>query len=176
MRLNIYEIYHLLQQLPLALDILDEIIINFDFQITFSTGLANQDLSLLVVGTAGADSRYPGIWINEASKQLKIIFFNTSAEYNLGSIALNALYRFESYANQKSLSVSLNGEKIIQKDNLLSHSILYDKRVYLKHPSYDTINGKISNLKIQNSNSYIQPFNYLCDYNNRFSIMSGVWI
>eukprot|EP01084_Bolivina_argentea_P184601 318369_1 len=146
-----------------TMDILDEIIINFDFKLTSSTGLANEDLSLLVVGAAGADSRYPGIWINEASKQLKIIFFNTSAEYTLDSIALNAVYRFEFYANQKSLSVALNGTKLIQKDNLLSHTILYDKTIYLKHPSYDTINGQIWNLKIQNSNSYIQPFNYLCD-------------
>ena len=78
--------------------------------------------------------------------------------------------------HQDSVLIKVNDSIIADIVDASSHSIL-NANIYLSDPYHLAADVIVSGLKITSSNSK-QPdnaYNYLCDFNNRFTVLSGAW-
>ena len=76
---------------------------------------------------------------------------------------------------QNHVRIEVN-DSILFDDYTPSHQII-DADIYLSDALHSSADVIVSGLQIASSNSK-QPsneFNYLCDFNNRFSVLTGTW-
>eukprot|EP01084_Bolivina_argentea_P096014 172601_1 len=167
-----------------VIDILDEIYVAFDI-IIHSWPVPDSWSHILRIGNSRW-GRYPLISLdyNDPNKPVFHCSFSHINAYNpfqnsLNALQLNTQYHIELYATQNRFTLKQDG--IIFYDNsTVSHSILFNQNIYLSQATYaganNITNCSISNLQITTSNSHMpNGFNYLCDYNNRFTVIKGNW-
>eukprot|EP01084_Bolivina_argentea_P079591 144347_1 len=153
-------------------DVLDEMCIEFDVTINFWPDMYG---SIIHIGNKDSE-RYPAIFVNGIAQTFHFTFShstNHNQYFETSTINLHQSYHLRLYATQKHLQVYVDNISIYN-EYIDSHSILMQRIIYLSDEWYASTNAIVSNLIISNSNSHEpNPFNYLCDYNNRFSIAKG---
>eukprot|EP01084_Bolivina_argentea_P195743 335717_1 len=173
---NINNIRHLSAKnhIIATMNIMDEIIIRFNFMTDIYANYSNEFISLLHIGNSKC---YTCIYIHTQTKILHIKFNNNTYTFNQTIITWSKLYFLELYLTQNKFLLQLNGS-IIANNSKHSHLVINNQSIYVSDNNNNNsiyCNGYISNLEISTTNSYISSFNYLCDYNNRFSHVKGLW-
>eukprot|EP01083_Nonionella_stella_P184309 668736_1 len=166
------------------MDILDDVHVEFDFII--SSTPTEPYTNILHIGSPFIGKpQLPSIFIQNYLDSLTVnvrfsVIEDTNARINsITPIALAKWYHLSFDITQRSADVliSLNGITI---DSLhrefSSHAILRNQDIYLSNPIYKSVNGSLRNVKITTNNAYSTPFDYLCDYDNRFTVLSGSWL
>lgn len=158
------------------MDVLDEIHISFDFYLYsfVSTGWAN----ILHISNY-SDKRYPSFYIKGPDENLQFSMSritNWNTHLNYGPVTLNTWHHIESHVTQTSHIMYYDGIQVLNVNTVDSHRIVFNQPIYISNKAvWNTpIDGMIRDLKISTSNAYVTPFNYLCDYNNRFTVIKGV--
>eukprot|EP01083_Nonionella_stella_P089989 251370_1 len=106
----------------------------------------------------------------------KGVYVSQETYQNLYAINLDTQYHWTLYRTQQHITITVNGEKVVNEASP-SHSVVFDKHIYVSNPWHESANATVSNLFISTSNSHSpNEFNYLCDADNRFSISSGRWL
>eukprot|EP01084_Bolivina_argentea_P057325 104746_1 len=151
------------------MDILDEIYIEFNFII--HNMIQYNNVSILHIGNNKAQN-FPTITMNTTDNSMGIIFSSVSDNkqyFKSNMLNLNTLYHFEFYVTQENIYIKIN-DTFIYSGSISSHSVIIDRTMYLSNPWNSPANITLTGLKITTSNSYKpNTFNYLCDYNNRFT-------
>eukprot|EP01084_Bolivina_argentea_P232379 391673_1 len=160
------------------MDVLDEIHIEFDFYMY--SYVAEYWANILQIGTTGT-KRYPAFFINGPNKLFhfsmsRITNFNTKFDY--GNVTLNTWHHIETHITQTSHIIYYNNAQVLNENTIDSHQILFNQPIYISNKAeWNTaLDGIIRDLKISTNNAYITPYNYLCDYTNRFTSIKGDWI
>eukprot|EP01084_Bolivina_argentea_P082205 148851_1 len=157
------------------IDILDEIHVEFNLLIhSFQSSLSTYS-SILQFGNT-QNEKYPAIFINDTSEILYIQFnsvSNTNQAWQY-PITTNTLYNIQFHATQTNILFIANNV-VLFNESITSHSILFDRNIYLSNPWHNSSNCTLTGLIITTNNSIENPFNYLCDYNNRFTDYTGNW-
>eukprot|EP01083_Nonionella_stella_P180309 642588_1 len=159
-----------------TMDILDDIHVEFDFKVS-SLSMFN---NILHIGS-DVNTRLPTIFIMAFAGKpgVKVHFSRidnsiTSTDY--APISFDTWYHVSLDITQSTTSLSIDGSTVANRTNKSSHVILYNQDIYImSHFVWLPIDGLIRDLKITTNNAYQTPFNYLCDYENRFSVISGSW-
>eukprot|EP01084_Bolivina_argentea_P033474 61913_1 len=159
-----------------VIDILDEIYIEFYITIhSFNSSSKYSRSSILHFGN-NVNEKYPSIYINDLSQSIVIEF--TSVSNNTQSwqysINTNTIYHIQITATQTNIMLTVNNIPIVN-ESITSHSILFNRNIYISNPWNNPCNCIIKGLTVTTDNSINQPFNYLCDYINRFTNISGDW-
>ena len=97
-------------------------------------------------------------------------------KYKTDIVELNILYHITYHFNQDSVFISVNDSVISDLTQTPSHQIS-NANIHLSDPWHSSADVIVSGLQISSSNSK-QPdngYNYLCDFNNRFSVIAGTW-
>eukprot|EP01084_Bolivina_argentea_P305583 527913_1 len=160
------------------MDILDEIVINFDIEIeSLPQNVSN---NILTIGNV-SEFVYILIGINaNKSFVIKTMGINNTLTEHKSDISSvpETIYHFSLHQSQTHFLWILNDLTIsnVSKD---SHPIMYDQQIVLGtiEMNSETMNGSISNLEISSNNLVVpggKEFNYLCD-DNRFDVISGHW-
>eukprot|EP01084_Bolivina_argentea_P101787 182421_1 len=171
------------QRIPLisnaigTIDILDEIYIEFDIiihswsQMFFATVLHFSDRP---------DRYFPVIYVHGYQHKFYAIFSLVTDDLsghssNMNSIDLDTLYHVIYHQTQNHLTFTFNST-VIYNDDISSHSIVMNQTIYFSSPWTERANVTISNLLVTTSNSYVpNSFNYICEGENRWTPISGVW-
>eukprot|EP01084_Bolivina_argentea_P295836 509454_1 len=159
-----------------VIDILDEIYVEFNLVVnSFQSSSSQKHSSILHFGNNQIE-KYPAIFIDDIASLIRIEFnsvsnHNQSWEY---PITTNTPYNIQFLARQTNIILTINNI-IIFNDSITSHSILFNRNIFLSNPWYNASNITLTGLIITTNNSITTPFNYLCDYNNRFSPINGTW-
>eukprot|EP01083_Nonionella_stella_P037912 103266_1 len=154
------------------IDVLDEIYVEFDIVI-HSFPPDNWYYNILQIGNTAQYERFPSIF-SHTSGILSFKFTNV-VDYE-HAVSLHTQYHFTLYQTQNHITITKNNEKLFDEATP-SHSIVFNKHIYMTSPWRNSTNATVSNLFISTSNSHSpNAFNYLCDADNRFSITKGAWI
>eukprot|EP01084_Bolivina_argentea_P176496 305417_1 len=165
------------------LDVLDEITIQFDFEMNFpAIILINEVTSIFTIHEVNSDDFFQ-IQYNSTEKNLKIttsVIF--TQQFYVYETATNSIHPGRPYSlfvqqTQNSLNIlilQLNNS-ISQTVVLPSHSILFNHNIFLgsNNGPQDTADGTISNLFVSTTNT---EFNYFCDGSNRLTAVRGSWV
>ena len=156
-----------------VIDVLDEIQIDFDI-IIHSFSSPSQHSSIIHFGN-NADEKYPSIYINDDSQSLIIEYTSVSdnAQSWQHAITTNTIYHVQITATQTNIVLTIDNN-IVYNGPVTSHSILFDRDIYISNPWNNPCDCTIKGLTVTTDNSNV-PFNYLCDYANRFTVISGDW-
>eukprot|EP01083_Nonionella_stella_P241551 843438_1 len=157
------------------IDILDELYMAFDIVIhSWSQNFTN----ILHIGNANSDQMYPAIF-SKSSNSLQFTFTNIDgvsqdSYQNPYAMNLDTQYHLTLYRTQQHITITVNDEKVVDEASP-SHPVVFNKRIYVSDPWYDSANATVSNLFISTSNSHApNEFNYLCDAYNR--LRNGAWV
>eukprot|EP01083_Nonionella_stella_P204060 744168_1 len=166
-----------------TMDILDDIHVEFDFKVSSLAWSSWNDI--LTIGSEfNGNTRLPSICImNSTGKPELYVYFSrirgvaySNTVTNYGPISIGTWYHVSLDITQSTTVLSIDGSTVANRTNQTSHAILYNQDIYImSHDFWPSIDGLIRDLKITTSNAYQTPFNYLCDYKNRFSVIHGSW-
>eukprot|EP01083_Nonionella_stella_P083437 230739_1 len=147
-----------------TMDVLDEIHIEFLFMITNDTSL-----SLLHIGSF--------ITCTVSQSQFNVSFSTVNHKtISFTSHIPDKFYHFRfSLTQTKAVAWLHDGGPILiyNESNAPSHAIYRNQAVYTGPAQSGW--GMLQTLKIRTNNAHIDPFNYLCDYDNRFTAIRGEW-
>eukprot|EP01083_Nonionella_stella_P072343 194998_1 len=160
-----------------TMDILDDVHVEFDFKVSSSLRMYS---NILHIGSH-YNTRLPAIFIMDSAGKpgVKVQFSRiddalTVTDY--GPMSIGTWYHVSFDITQSTTVLSIDGSTVANRTNQTSHAILYNQDIYImSHFVWLPIDGLIRDLKITTNNAYQTPFNYLCDYENRFSVISGSW-
>eukprot|EP01083_Nonionella_stella_P318083 1160861_1 len=160
------------------MDILDDVHVEFDFKVLSNP--TQTETNILHIGS-NLHPHLPSIRVEDSSGVLKVsvwfsLFDNLSARIDHTPISLNTWYHLSFDLTQSTANVSIDGIPIATRRDQGSHAILRKQDIYiLSHPHYPSMDGLVRDMTITTDNAYATPFNYLCDYDNRFKMYDGTW-
>eukprot|EP01084_Bolivina_argentea_P278066 474905_1 len=134
------------------IDILDEIYVEFNILI-HSFQSSSQYSSVLQFGNT-RNEKYPAIFINDISEALRIEFnsvSNTNQAWEY-PITTSTLYNIQFRATQTNIWFIVNNV-VIFNESISSHSILFDRNIYLSNPWHNSSNCTLTGLIVTTSNS-----------------------
>eukprot|EP01083_Nonionella_stella_P103736 296529_1 len=158
-----------------TVDILDEMDILFDFRL-HSYASDDSYSNLFHIGSPNY-THFPSIGFQNNTLIATFSTVNDIISFDCGSISLSSWYTFAFHTTQTTAVASLDNIIVGNLSNISSHGIFRDELIYISAPIkyYNTAPGSLRNLKITTTNAYVSPFNYLCDYYSRFTVISGIW-
>eukprot|EP01084_Bolivina_argentea_P297884 513261_1 len=159
-----------------VIDILDDIDIEFDITINSFNSASSQYSSILQFGNT-QNEKYPAIYIDEWSELIRIEFnsiSNMNQFWESNTLNANVKYHIQFTATQTSVQFIINGITSFS-ESITSHSILFDRDIFIGNSWNNPSDCILTSLTVTTSNSNNPKFNYLCDYNNRFTSYSGTW-
>eukprot|EP01083_Nonionella_stella_P058502 153178_1 len=168
------------------MNILDDVSVEFDFMVSSLPTRAYRNI-LHIGSNHNLYPRLPSIYVaNDTGMPSLSVFFSVIDNENTfmrhGPISLGRWYPFSFHITQSNTVVSMDGNIIETRSNQSSHAILRNEDITdifilsdWRAPELISMDGLVRNMKITSDNAYRTPFNYLCDYDNRFTVLSGSW-
>eukprot|EP01083_Nonionella_stella_P207618 754059_1 len=162
------------------MDILDDVHVQFDFKVLSIP--IQTEANILHIGS-DLYPRIPSVSIYNASP-LELptlsVWFSVIAKADSRIqrhyISIAKWHHLSFDITQSTVVISLDGVTVKTINDQSSHAILFNEDIYiLSHPNYTSMNGLVRDVKITTNNAYLTPFNYLCDYDNRFTSYDGSW-
>eukprot|EP01084_Bolivina_argentea_P021373 39707_1 len=154
-----------------VIDILDEIKIKFRF--ILNSWSNNQWTSVFALEDKDIE-----IYIDNIAHLLYIeidTVAHDQREYTYNITTANE-YTFEILFTQTRFQFKSNNT-VVFDDVIESHTIVMDANVYLSYfGSFDAADAILTAFTMSTSNTHFPtPYNYLCDFNNRFTTVTGTW-
>eukprot|EP01084_Bolivina_argentea_P131907 232773_1 len=139
---------------------------------SFQSGYRN----ILHIGNT--HSQYiPGIWVYEDGRFHFSQSYATKADNWARSIYIqtNTVYHIQYHMRQDNVIITLN-DTIVSDVDAESHSMI-TANIYFSSAWTEPADAVVKGLKIRasNNNKPGDVYNYLCDYPNRFSTLTGTW-
>eukprot|EP01084_Bolivina_argentea_P137961 242971_1 len=155
-----------------TIDILNEIYVEFNVIIHSWIQPVSRYPSIILIGKGATSKTYPAIYLDCVNQSIGSTWstVETAMLFKSATLSLNTLYHFQFYATQDWMQIYIN-DTTIYNGTISSHTIWMNSNVYLSVPD-DVADVTISGLIVSTSNT---AYNYLCDYDNRFTNVIGTW-